>query len=489
MFPKILVLLLFPAHSCLASSFFPKHPFSNQSKGTTGAGFLKFPMSARAEALAQSYAANMGGIGSLFWNPAGLGTLSESGNSELEFDYNRLLETAYSSSLSYGRPLQSGVLGLGWIYSSQGSIDSFNTLGDSIGKFTPYDMALSLGFARRSDGFSFGATLKGIVSQISAETGSSLALDVGVIRLQAVEFGSKSVDAGIFIQNLGPPLKLGSIADPLPSKLQAGILWHPDPLVSVAMDVHAPVDRSPFASFGIEFRSPWGSRLGDGSLRVGYSLRNSSQIDGLSGMTAGLGLSLMPFRVDYAWVPFGDLGQTHRISMTFAFEGTKPSLSSTEGGHRITPYSAPEPDKKLSSYVGTTSIAVLDFKAENVSDTDASQASLMVRMGLSHEGVFRVMDAPTVNKVLMGYGVSGGKCSTTGCALKMGKALQVGRVVLGSLSIFKNRYLLQVISVNVDTGRTEHSEMAEAWTERDMWETAVRLGKKISADYQELTQQ
>ena len=63
---------------------------------------------------------------------------------------------------------------------------------------------------------------------------------------------------------------------------------------------------------------PLGQNLG-GALRVGYNMRNDRDVDGFSGLSGGFGIMAGRFRFDYAWVPFGDIGTTHRIGMGFLF--------------------------------------------------------------------------------------------------------------------------------------------------------------------------
>jgi hypothetical protein len=46
--------------------------------------------------------------------------------------------------------------------------------------------------------------------------------------------------------------------------------------------------------------------------------------DGIGGMSFGLGATLHFFSLDYAFVPMGELGTTHRISLTFDFPFRSP---------------------------------------------------------------------------------------------------------------------------------------------------------------------
>ena len=56
------------------------------------------------------------------------------------------------------------------------------------------------------------------------------------------------------------------------------------------------------------------------ALRTGYNTRvGASGLGGLSGLTAGAGLDISQFSVDYAFTPFGELGNSHVISFMMKF--------------------------------------------------------------------------------------------------------------------------------------------------------------------------
>ncbi|MBA7510386.1 hypothetical protein ES705_02370 [subsurface metagenome] len=52
--------------------------------------------------------------------------------------------------------------------------------------------------------------------------------------------------------------------------------------------------------------------------RIGYNTK-TTDVGGLGGCSLGLGGNFKRYRVDYAFVPFGDLGDTHRISISISF--------------------------------------------------------------------------------------------------------------------------------------------------------------------------
>jgi len=53
-------------------------------------------------------------------------------------------------------------------------------------------------------------------------------------------------------------------------------------------------------------------------LRVGYLLPlEKTELENFSNLTAGLGFNYRSLNLDYAFLALGDIGQVHRIRMTF----------------------------------------------------------------------------------------------------------------------------------------------------------------------------
>ena len=83
---------------------------------------------------------------------------------------------------------------------------------------------------------------------------------------------------------------------------------------SLAVDVNAPIDNDMYANAGMEYAMVLGNKL-NVAFRGGYK-SNTKGINGLSGISAGLGMMIGNYGIDYAWLPFGDLGDTHRVSLS-----------------------------------------------------------------------------------------------------------------------------------------------------------------------------
>ena len=78
------------------------------------------------------------------------------------------------------------------------------------------------------------------------------------------------------------------------------------------------MDEDAYPTVGLETNFPYGEDM-NFAVRAGFSAKRSHNIEDFSGPSAGFGLIVKGFRLDYAWVPFGDLGTSHRVSMGFVF--------------------------------------------------------------------------------------------------------------------------------------------------------------------------
>ena len=216
-------------------------------------------------------------------------------------------------------------MGLGFVYFSQSEQTAYNALGDSAGSFSAGDMALSAAYAGALGRLLLGGGAKVIRSSIDNVSGSAVAFDFGAQFLRLTEAGDGPVDVGCSVFNLGSPLKLGQESDPLPFHIRTGVLWHTTPYLKTAFDYNLPVDNDPYLTMGLEGHvplqrpKPWKALF-----RGGYNLRYSRKVEGLSGLALGAGLDFERFFIDYAWVPFGDIGTTNRFWLGYRFEWPAP---------------------------------------------------------------------------------------------------------------------------------------------------------------------
>jgi hypothetical protein len=310
--------------------------------GSTSAAFLKLPIGARAAALGGAFAAIPGDPFSIYWNPAGLACAGP--QRSVGFFHNEYFQGLGQEFLSYSAPAPRGGWGLGLNYFYTGSDlerrsglnedDPANPISPPEGEFGAYDLALSAGYARRYPGaYALGAAVKVIRQSIDGERGLSAALDLGALREFAWRGGEYT--AGLSVSNLGPGIKFVDKRYDLPLVFRAGLSRRLDERGALlSLDAVKPSDN--YLSFiaGVEY--PLTGRL---ALRSGYRYRlHGNELGAWSGFSAGAGVAFDKLTFDYAFSPFGTLGNSHRFSINLRFGGEEGAAAAA---HAAVP--APEP--------------------------------------------------------------------------------------------------------------------------------------------------
>ncbi|MFH1619350.1 MAG: PorV/PorQ family protein [bacterium] len=459
------LILILPARA----GILPDGAFSDEAAGTTSARFLKSAVGARRQAMAGAGLA-LGGADAVFANPAGLATMESERDASFSLSYERKLETAYRSAVSWARPLKGGgVLGAGALFLSQSAMESLSANGDVIGSFSPYDLALSASYARTFGTTAFGASLKGIRSELAGRSAASFALDAGLIMKNAMDLSGGLTDVAFSLRNLGPSMKLGSSSDPLPMELGLGMLWHIYRNMEMIMEGRMPVDHSPYAILGGEWALPMGFNCG-GALRAGYSFRNSGELGAMGALTAGLGMVMGRFNFDYAWVPVGDLGTTHRITVGFRY-GSSPKPYPSDKGKEAKVSNAKK--KNLPGLVPKIVVAVSKISAKGISEDDLETAAGWVMDVFSKSKKFDVINREKKAELLREQAEQLALCSGD-CEIRTGRMLGADKIVFGTLTKFEKGYVLRLEMIDVLTGKIEFSD-SKAFLEYNEFKKVVSL--------------
>ncbi|MBI1923167.1 hypothetical protein HYR99_02840, partial [Candidatus Poribacteria bacterium] len=80
----------------------------------------------------------------------------------------------------------------------------------------------------------------------------------------------------------------------------------------LAWDFNFQSDRPASLHTGVEY-------LFSNGLAFRFGYRGGSDFDFLSRLSGGIGYATDTYQIDYAFVPYGDLGGTHRVSFTLGF--------------------------------------------------------------------------------------------------------------------------------------------------------------------------
>jgi len=272
---------------------------------STGASFLKIPVGPRVCGTGEAAVAYIDDASALYYNPAGLASV-------LSFDvllaHNQwLLDMNHEYVAGVYGSEGLGKFGLAFDYWGSGPIQGINIRGETIPGYTvsAADWSLNLGYARSFSDLSVGLGLKLVHDQHESLSTSAVAFDAGAMYKTPL----KGLKAGLSVANIGTKGKLYHESYSLP--LQARLGWRYDiGIVGVTQDFILSETEKPGIAAGAECRPV--QML---ALRLGY--RTGSDFDGFSGLRAGLGLSWHGIGVDYAFAPYGKLGASHRISVSY----------------------------------------------------------------------------------------------------------------------------------------------------------------------------
>ena len=308
---KVVVTLLALALALPASL---EAAFSNKDAGTRGGQFLKLPVGAKAIGMGEAATAVADDANAIFYNVAGIARLDKKSG---EYMFSKYVESTSYHWVGFAMPVSEkiGSVGLGFQYFSAGDIDETDIRASKVGTFSPSDLAVNLAYARHvfSDKHSLGLNLKIINSKIK-ESASTVAIDLGA---QCEQMMDGKLLLGFAVQNLGGSLKFESESSKLPILIKLGTGYKVQENWTAAFDLIFPEDDSPNFAIGTDYKY---KIQNDMSLsgRAGYNNRGA-RVDGFNGITIGFGFNYQIATLDYAWMPLGDLGSTHRISVGVKF--------------------------------------------------------------------------------------------------------------------------------------------------------------------------
>ncbi|MFH0777007.1 MAG: PorV/PorQ family protein [Candidatus Eisenbacteria bacterium] len=275
---------------------------------------VTFAPSARSEGMGRAYVAIADDATAAWWNPAGLGFLS---NRHLSAMHTKLApglaDDVYFEYLGFAQARKDwgGVAG-SIAYLTYGDIVGTDPSGAETGTFTSYEIAPSIAYGTAlARDLGIGVNLKVIhvnyapswaVVERKAGKGTTFAADVGLL------YRRERWSVGACFQNIGPNLTLidADQSSPINRNLKVGMaarVWESEMgRLVAAFDVEKPFvywDDGPKIGGGGEFL--FSDLL---AVRVGYITEQFySDFFPIRGVTFGMGIQYRGFRFDFAQVP------------------------------------------------------------------------------------------------------------------------------------------------------------------------------------------
>ena len=306
-------------------AFAPEAAFA-LGAGTSGADFMQIGVGARPDSMGGAFVAEADDVNSTQWNPAGLALIPR--------DEATFTHMAYIADISYEAISIAGPTDRfsGWgasvNYLWQPPFDSTaNDFGfPTQSAATGYDLAASVSYGHNFGSYStldfnfanisLGGSLKLIQENLSSVTGDGLYGDLGLM----VDLWP-GLRAGFLLQNFGTTISFGNAADPPPVNTKLGLAYNlkvnEANRVNITFDLNHPVDVTDLDY--VRWRENVGAEywlFNTVALRGGYEVGYD-----VNGVTAGAGFRWRTLELDYAFVPYGDLGYANYVSLVYDFGG------------------------------------------------------------------------------------------------------------------------------------------------------------------------
>jgi tetratricopeptide (TPR) repeat protein len=295
---------------------FVAHAFQidQQNRGETANSFLQVNPSVRAAALGGNQVAIEGHFDSMFSNPAGLASLSVP---EVWISHNQSFVQTQYSHIGFAVPHGQNVFAFSANYVDHGKEERTNVDASGqpivgLGEFRYSTLLAHMGLGRKiGNRIYIGGNVKGWNDKQDSVSQSGWAADAGLIFKELFPL----FDLAIAAKNIGPNqngYKLPSetcVGAALHLPVKGGLLNR----TSLYTEFDFPTYADSLNRTGLEFNQRYFR------LRAGYETASSDLGESLGNFTFGAGMNIKGWRIDYAWVPKGDLGDQHQVALTIGF--------------------------------------------------------------------------------------------------------------------------------------------------------------------------
>jgi hypothetical protein len=305
--------------------------------------------------MADSFAAVSGDVSAAFWNPGGLGTISEMQMTMSYMNYSAMFgeasEGMYYALTAFAMPVRDwGVFGTSLQIQDQGAMTITTDSPEPVGE-ADLGMNWALAFCYADEireGLLAGVSAKIIRQKLWTESDTAYATDLGV----QYSIAAIPLNIGVALQNLGTGIQMTDEyqTQSLPRSLRIGLALKAvdveahrlyivsdytsfvDKMSESEEDKNNPLFDAKHAGVGIHALRPENSQRGLGAeywyanalgLRVGYKYVPDMPSDDVTDhITMGLSVRYAGYQLDYARVPGIDVpggGDIDKIALLFRF--------------------------------------------------------------------------------------------------------------------------------------------------------------------------
>lgn len=288
------------------------------NSGSVAAKFLDLGSGAAASGMGNAYIGVAVDAGAIFWNPAGLANMQLEGKDwNIYIAQNLWMIGVMDSQVSdvavakYIKKI--GTFGLGVTYYNAGKIErtGIDSNGNPVtgigGAYYPYALAINAAYAGvLEEGIDFALNLKYLLDVIDGDAAMTMAFDIGV----RYHFPFlKDLTLNVVAKNFSGRLNNFIIAKEM-SFAAAYTHTIEGFKLTADYDICGKVSNYPLHRIGIQVKTPYLV-----TARAGYQMDNTTITEGFKNFNFGIGLDYASKYVDFSFEPYGDLGNTYKLTI------------------------------------------------------------------------------------------------------------------------------------------------------------------------------
>lgn len=505
---------------------------TNINADISSANFLKEETGARSLGMGSAFCAVSDDTNNVLVNPAGLNLILFP---EISAMYRSGLIDSYYSFIAYAQPfLNGGVVEFSFLLYEGGNIEIINLDETSQTLKAEEDWVFTVGYGNNiSETLLYGINLKAIGSNLVQQyNANAYAADIGLL-FRSVD---SSISLGASLQNIGTKMTYDSVGEPLPFTVRMGVAYK---LRDTNTDSWLLAGDSLFLdnkfkyNFGLEC-----SLFKNIFIRAGYKINYEPNY-----LTLGAGLNILQLQFDYAYASLGTLDSTHRISLTYKFDTASPvsvaekyyekgmseralylfkTIKKEDANYNsalkyIDDIEKEKEDKRQAEIDKALEIEKqaeinkgikqkeveakinerleremqqklkeerkkTETKEENANKEGMTNGlSDTISTLLFQTKIFVVLERAKMNEILKEQAFQMSGCTTTECAVEVGKTLNVRYILVGSLSKINNSNVVNIRIVDVESSELISAEMGRCSPDQDMIGVLENMINKIAS--------
>ena len=291
--------------------------------GTSAGEFLRVGIGARPLGMGEAYSAISDDVNAINSNPAGIVEIEKN---EVSLTHIKWFAGIGLENILFAKSIkEKGAIGIGLTSLDSGNIPEtdMDALGEIIETGRDYkitDIALIISYATKLNAKLFGVkvpvssiglNIKYYQEQIKDSKSNGLGIDCGF----KYNIPKQNISLSLVVQNLGSQINgFNDKKESLPLNLRLGGTYRRNIIGKIGLTSAIDIEKSHYDETILYIGSEFKYRFF--AFRAGYNtdkLRDSK-------ISAGLGFEFLDkYRLDYAWVPYTLLGDTHRVSLIAKF--------------------------------------------------------------------------------------------------------------------------------------------------------------------------